>query len=70
MSCIFKQRHYRVESTLSSGLAQNVSYISEQLTVQISSRNNNSSLSLFLKYLSLRSAYVLKIPQFIAEISL
>ena len=30
MSRIFKQRYYRVESTLRSGLAQNVSYISEQ----------------------------------------
>ena len=27
---IFKQRYYRVESTLRSGLAQKVSYISEQ----------------------------------------
>ena len=30
MSRIFKQRYYRVESTLHSGLAQKVSYISEQ----------------------------------------
>ena len=30
MSRIFKQRYYRVESTLRSGLAQKVSYISEQ----------------------------------------
>ena len=30
MSRIFKQRCYRVESTLRSGLAQKVSYISEQ----------------------------------------
>ena len=30
MSRIFKQQYYRVESTLRSGLAQKVSYISEQ----------------------------------------
>ena len=30
MSRIFKQRYYQVESTLRSGLAQKVSYISEQ----------------------------------------
>ena len=30
MSRIFKQGYYRVESTLRSGLAQKVSYISEQ----------------------------------------
>ena len=30
MSRIFKQRYFRVESTLRSGLAQKVSYISEQ----------------------------------------
>ena len=30
MSRIFKQRYYRIESALRSGLAQKVSYISEQ----------------------------------------
>ena len=68
MSRIFEQRYYRVESTLRSGLAQKVSYISEQSTLQISSRNDNPP-SLFLKYLSLQSAPALKSPQFITEIS-
>ena len=68
MSGIFKQRYYRVESTLHSGLAQKVSYISQHLTVQVSFRNDNSP-SLFLKYLSLQSAPAVKSPQFNTEIS-